>query len=57
VTETSERESLWNRLRRRKVVQWGLVYLAASWGFLQGLLSIARIQCDGLIEVVGCEFQ
>src|SRR6187402_2245287 len=25
------------RLRRRKVVQWGLVYLAAAWGFLQGL--------------------
>jgi hypothetical protein len=24
-------------LRRRKVVQWGLVYVAASWGFLQGL--------------------
>ena len=25
------------RLRRRKVVQWGLVYVAAAWGFLQGL--------------------
>jgi len=29
--------SSWTRLRRRKVVQWGLVYVAASWGFLQGL--------------------
>ena len=24
-------------MRRRKVVQWGLVYVAAAWGFLQGL--------------------
>ena len=30
-------ESTWTRLRRRKVVQWGLVYVAAAWGFLQGL--------------------
>jgi TolB-like protein/Tfp pilus assembly protein PilF len=33
----TERESTWTRLRRRKVVQWGLVYVAAGWGFLQGL--------------------
>ena len=30
-------ESTWTRLRRRKVVQWGLVYVAGAWGFLQGL--------------------
>ena len=30
-------EGVWTRLRRRKVVQWGLVYVAAAWGFLQGL--------------------
>jgi TolB-like protein len=24
-------------LRRRKVVQWGIVYVAGAWGFLQGL--------------------
>jgi hypothetical protein len=30
-------ESTWTRLRRRKVVQWGLLYVAAAWGFLQGL--------------------
>jgi TolB-like protein/Tfp pilus assembly protein PilF len=24
-------------LRRRKVVQWGLLYVAGAWGFLQGL--------------------
>ena len=32
-----EAESMLTRLRRRKVVQWGLVYAAAAWGFLQGL--------------------
>jgi TolB-like protein len=30
-------ESTWTRLRRRKVVQWGIIYVAAAWGFLQGL--------------------
>ena len=29
--------NVWSALRRRKVVQWGLVYVAAAWGFLQGL--------------------
>ena len=29
--------SVWSTLRRRKVVQWGLVYVAAAWGFLQGV--------------------
>lgn len=29
--------SLWDRLRRRKVVQWGLAYAAGAWGLLQGL--------------------
>jgi hypothetical protein len=32
-----EGDSTWARLRRRKVVQWGVVYVAAAWGFLQGL--------------------
>ena len=30
-------ENTWAKLRRRKVVQWGLVYVAGAWGFLQGL--------------------
>ena len=30
-------ESLWDKLRRRKVVQWGLAYAAGAWGLLQGL--------------------
>lgn len=30
-------ETNWDRLRRRKVVQWGLAYAAAAWGLLQGV--------------------
>lgn len=30
-------EALWEKLQRRKVVQWGVVYGAFSWGLLQGL--------------------
>ena len=30
-------QGTWAKLRRRKVVQWTLVYVAAAWGFLQGL--------------------
>jgi hypothetical protein len=32
-----EIEGLWTRLRRRKVVQWGIAYAAGAWGLLQGL--------------------
>jgi TolB-like protein/Tfp pilus assembly protein PilF len=28
---------IWQKLRRRKVVQWGVGYCAAAWGLLQGL--------------------
>jgi TolB-like protein/Tfp pilus assembly protein PilF len=28
---------IWQKLRRRKVVQWGFAYCAAAWGLLQGL--------------------
>src|SRR5688572_18355737 len=45
VTDTPterEAESTWTRLRRRKVVQWGLVYVAAGWGFLQGLEYVSE---------------
>ena len=30
-------QGLWEKLRRRKVAQWGIVYAAGAWGFLQGL--------------------
>ncbi len=29
-------EGTWARLRRRKVVQWGLAYAAGAWALLQG---------------------
>ena len=29
-------EGWWDALRRRKVVQWGILYVAGAWGFLQG---------------------
>jgi len=40
VTDTSTdlpHGSVWDRLRRRKVVQWGLLYVAGTWGLLQGV--------------------
>jgi TolB-like protein/tetratricopeptide (TPR) repeat protein len=33
----SDGDGPWAKLRRRKVVQWGVVYAAGAWGFLQGL--------------------
>ena len=37
MTEPTEQggENLWTRLRRRKVVQWGIAYAAAAWTLLQ----------------------
>jgi len=35
-----EGEGAWTRLRRRKVVQWGIVYVAGAWGLLQGLAYV-----------------
>ena len=35
-------DSAWTKLRRRKVVQWGLIYTAAAWGFLQGLEYVSE---------------
>ena len=39
MTEPTEQggENLWTRLRRRKVVQWGIAYAAAAWTLLQVL--------------------
>ena len=34
-------EGVWTRLRRRKVVQWGLAYAAGAWGVLQGLAYLS----------------
>ena len=30
-------EGWWDALRRRKVVQWGFLYVAGAWSFLQGV--------------------
>jgi len=30
-------EGIWARLRRRKLVQWSVAYVAGAWGLLQGL--------------------
>ena len=35
-------ESAWTKLRRRKVVQWGVAYAAGAWGFLQGVQFLAE---------------
>jgi len=33
----TEADDAWGKLRRRKVVQWGIAYGAGAWGLLQGL--------------------
>jgi TolB-like protein len=36
-------EGLWARMRRRKVVQWGIAYVAGAWGLLQGLAYLSTV--------------
>jgi TolB-like protein/tetratricopeptide (TPR) repeat protein len=38
----TEGDGPWDRLRSRKVVQWGLLYVAGAWGFLQGLEYVSE---------------
>jgi TolB-like protein/Tfp pilus assembly protein PilF len=38
----TEDQNGWTKLRRRKVVQWGLIYVAGAWGFLQGLEYVSE---------------
>ena len=35
-------DGLWDKLRRRKVVQWGIAYSVGAWGFLQGLEYVSE---------------
>jgi TolB-like protein/Tfp pilus assembly protein PilF len=35
--------SILDRLRRRKVVQWGIAYAAGAWGLLQGLAYVSGL--------------
>ena len=40
MTDTSTQqpeEGLWTRLRRRKLVQWSVAYVAGAWGLVQGI--------------------
>jgi len=63
VTDAIERDkdSTWTKLRRRKVVQWGLAYAAGAWGLLQGLQFLAEafdwssrvLQFGTLIALIG----
>jgi len=63
VTDASEgrMDSAWTKLRRRKVVQWGLAYAAGAWGLLQGLQFLAEafdwssrvLQLGTLIALIG----
>jgi TolB-like protein/Tfp pilus assembly protein PilF len=41
--QDGEGDNLWIRLRRRKVVQWGIAYAAGAWGFLQGLAYVSTL--------------
>ena len=38
----NDSDGIWQQLRRRKVVQWGIAYAAAGWGFLQGLEYVSE---------------
>ena len=38
-----EGENAWVTLRRRKVVQWGIAYVAGAWALLQGLAFFADV--------------
>jgi TolB-like protein len=53
--------SLWHRLRRRKMGQWGVAYVAGAWGFLQGLQYVSGLmkwpdqpqRLTGLLLLIG----
>lgn len=47
-------ESAWIKLRHRKVVQWGLGYVAVAWGLLQALeFAVATFHWPEVITRVG----
>jgi TolB-like protein/Tfp pilus assembly protein PilF len=41
--QDGEGTTILERLRRRKVVQWGIAYAAGAWGFLQGLAYVSEL--------------
>ena len=47
-------ESTWDALRRRKVVQWGLGYVAVAWGFVQALeFAVATFRWPEALTRIG----
>ena len=40
-----EGEGAWTKLRRRKVVQWGIAYAAAAWTLLQVIEYLGETYC------------
>ena len=63
MTDASDggKDSAWGKLRRRKLVQWGIAYAAGAWGLLQGLQFLAEafdwssrvLQFGTLIALIG----
>jgi hypothetical protein len=57
-------EGIWTKLRSRKVVQWGIAYIALAWGLLQGIGFVADAfawpaaakQIATLVLVIGLPF-
>jgi hypothetical protein len=46
VSDTSTQpadEGVWARLRRRKLVQWSVAYVAGAWGLQQGLAYVSTL--------------
>jgi TolB-like protein/Tfp pilus assembly protein PilF len=41
--QDGDETTFWERLRRRKVVQWGIAYAVGAWGFLQGLEYVSSL--------------
>jgi adenylate cyclase len=41
--DQSSAVGLWATRRRRKLVQWGIAYVAAGWGLLQGLEYLSAV--------------
>jgi hypothetical protein len=59
--QDGEGGSTWSRLRRRKVVQWGVAYAAGAWGLQQGIAYISGLlnwpdqlqKLEGLALLIG----
>jgi hypothetical protein len=41
--EPHEGDGRWARLRRRKVLQWGLAYDAGAWALQQGIACVSGL--------------